>query len=36
MTRAMDGLGVSGEVRGFLDKRFADVADFLRNVPEAP
>ena len=36
MTRAMDGLGIGGEVRTFLDKRFADVADFLRNAPEAP
>jgi hemoglobin len=35
MTRAMDALGIAGEVRTFLDKRFADVADFLRNVPEA-
>lgn len=34
MTRAMDDTGVEGEVRRFLDGRFADVADFLRNVPE--
>ena len=29
---AMDELGVSGEVREYLDTRFADVADFMRNV----
>ena len=33
MARALDELGVSGDVRGFLDARFAEVADFLRNVP---
>jgi hemoglobin len=33
MTRAMDDLGVGGEERAFLDQRFADVADFMRNVP---
>jgi hemoglobin len=33
MTRAMDARGVSGEVRTFLDARFADVANFLRNTP---
>lgn len=32
MTAAMDDLGVTGEVRGFLDGRFAEVADFMRNV----
>lgn len=32
MTAAMDELGIAGEVRAFLDTRFADVADFLRNV----
>ncbi len=32
MTRAMDARGVKGGVRLFLDKRFADVADFLRNT----
>ncbi len=31
MARAMDQLGVAGEVRAFLDARFAEVADFLRN-----
>jgi hemoglobin len=34
MTRAMDSLSVSGGVRQYLDKRFSDVADFLRNVQE--
>lgn len=37
MTRAMDDCGVLGPVRGFLDQRFAEVADFLamdtRNGP---
>jgi hemoglobin len=33
MTRAMDGLGIQGPVRSFLDARFAHTADFLRNVP---
>lgn len=32
MTAAMDGEGFSGPVRQFLDVRFAEVADFLRNV----
>lgn len=32
MTAALDGEGVTGEVRAFLDARFADVADFLRNT----
>jgi hemoglobin len=31
MQHAMDEAGVSGEVRVFLDGRFAEVADFLRN-----
>ncbi len=34
MARALDAQGVSGDVRGFLDARFAEVANFLRNVPE--
>jgi hemoglobin len=34
MSTAMDESGVSGEIRTFLDDRFAHVADFLRNVPE--
>lgn len=33
MTRALDQSGVSGSIRGFLDQRFAEVADFLRNRP---
>ena len=32
MGAALDGAGVTGEVRAFLDGRFAEVADFLRNV----
>ena len=32
MTRAMDARNVSGDVRHFLDARFAEVADFLRNT----
>ena len=31
MTAAMDQHGITGEVRTFLDGRFAEVADFLRN-----
>jgi hemoglobin len=34
MGRALDEQGVTGDVRGFLDARFAEVANFLRNVPE--
>jgi hemoglobin len=33
MGAALDEAGVDGEVRAFLDARFAEVADFLRNVP---
>jgi len=33
MTTALDETGVTGDVRSFLDARFADVANFLRNVP---
>lgn len=32
MERALDARGVTGEVRNFLDARFADVANFLRNT----
>lgn len=32
MTTAMDEMGIDGEVRAFLDGRFAHVANFLRNV----
>lgn len=31
MRRALDQQGVSGELREFLDQRFNDVADFMRN-----
>lgn len=34
MGRALDEQGISGDVRGFLDARFAEVANFLRNTPE--
>lgn len=34
MSAAMDRQGISGPVRKFLDGRFAEVADFLRNTPE--
>lgn len=33
MQLAMNAMNVSGPVRSYLDARFADVADFLRNVP---
>jgi hemoglobin len=33
MQRALDARAVEGEVRVFLDGRFAEVADFLRNSP---
>jgi hemoglobin len=32
MERALDACEVQGEVRSFLDARFADVANFLRNT----
>jgi hemoglobin len=35
MGSAMDDCGLQGPVRVFLEDRFATVADFLRNVPEA-
>jgi hemoglobin len=34
MQRAMDARGVEGELRGYLDARMGEVAEFLRNVPE--
>jgi hemoglobin len=34
MTRALDEQGIDGDVRGFLDARFAEVANFLRNIQE--
>lgn len=33
MHHALDARGVQGELRTFLDRRFAEVADFLRNRP---
>jgi hemoglobin len=33
MNGAMDARGITGDVRAFLDRRFAEVADFLRNRP---
>jgi hemoglobin len=33
MQSALDRCGVAGPIRGFLDQRFAEVADFLRNQP---
>jgi hemoglobin len=32
MTAAMDGERIAGPVRDYLDGRFAEVADFMRNV----
>ena len=34
MTIAMDEMKISGDLRAFLDTRFADVANFMRNVEE--
>jgi hemoglobin len=34
MTKALDDAGVTGHVRDLLQDRFADTADFMRNVPE--
>jgi hemoglobin len=34
MAQALDDEGVIGDVRGFLDTRLAEVANFLRNVPQ--
>lgn len=36
MRGAFDDVGLQGDVRGFLDRKLADLADFLRNVPESP
>ena len=33
MGEAMDAMGIDGELRAFLDARFAHVADFMRNRP---
>lgn len=35
MGKALDVRGVRGELRAFLDQRFAEVADFLRNRADA-
>ena len=35
MCRAMDQVGITGDVREFLEERFAEVAGFLRNVEPA-
>jgi len=35
MARAMDERGVEPQVKAYLTTRFAEVADFLRNAPEA-
>jgi hemoglobin len=32
MTKAMDDCGIAGDARRFLNQRFAEVADFLRNT----
>lgn len=32
MTKAMDELAISGDIRGFLETRLGEVATFLRNV----
>lgn len=34
MARALDEQGITGDVRGFLDARLAEVANFLRNVEQ--
>jgi hemoglobin len=33
MKSALDARGIQGEVRSFLEQRFSEVADFMRNVP---
>jgi hemoglobin len=33
MRIALDARGISGDLRAFLERRFAEVADFMRNVP---
>ncbi len=33
MAKAMDQQGIEGELRKFLDARFAHVADFMKNTP---
>jgi hemoglobin len=34
MSAAMDERGITGEIRAFLDARFSEVADFMRNTPD--
>ena len=34
MGKAMDARGITGDIRAFLDERFAHVADFMRNQAE--
>src|SRR3954463_7826690 len=34
MTAAMDAEGITGPVRAYLDQRFAEVADFMRNAAD--
>ncbi len=34
MAIGLDAAGIEGDVRAFLDARFAEVADFLRNQPD--
>ena len=33
MSAAMDQRAIGGDVRAFLDERFGEVADFMRNAP---
>ena len=33
MNTALDARGVGGDLRAFLERRFAEVADFMRNQP---
>lgn len=33
MRTAMDEVGVGGDLRGFLEQRFSEIADFMRNRP---
>lgn len=36
MTTAMNEMAIAGEVRDYLDHRFATVAEAMRNTPDAP
>jgi len=33
MNRALDARAIHGDIRGYLEQRFAEVADFMRNQP---